>query len=141
MLDTDEGRVAIAFVRDLTEQNGQERELAEAGLRYRTLVEQIPAVVYVWDFRNGPDRPTIPYVSPQIESILGIPPEAFMADPFLWFERTHDDDRAAVIEETARSVEAGEPFAMEYRMVAADGRSCGCGTKRPRCCRTTPARC
>jgi PAS domain S-box-containing protein len=121
MLDTEEGRVAIAFVRDLTEQKRQEQELAEAGLRYRTLVEQIPAVVYVWDFRHGPDRPTVPYVSPQIEAILGIPPEAFMADPFLWFERTHDDDRAAVIGETARSVEAGAPFAMEYRMVAADG--------------------
>ncbi len=121
MLDTEEGRVAIAFARDLTEQKAQERELAEAGLRYRTLVEQIPAVVYVWDFRNGPEQPTIPYVSPQIEAILGIPPEAFMADPFLWFERTHDDDRAAVIEETARSVEAGAAFAMDYRMVAADG--------------------
>jgi PAS domain S-box-containing protein len=121
MLETDEGHVAIAFMRDLTEQKGQEQELAEAGLRYRTLVEQIPAVVYVWDFRHGPDRATIPYVSPQIESILGIPPEAFMADPFLWFERTHEDDRTAVIEETARSVEAGAPFAMEYRMVSADG--------------------
>jgi PAS domain S-box-containing protein len=122
MLDTEEGRVAIAFVRDLTERKRQEQDLAEAGLRYRALVEQIPAVVYVWDFRNGPDRPTVPYVSPQIETILGIAPEAFMADPFLWFERTHEDDRTAVIEETARSVEAGARFTMEYRMVAEDGR-------------------
>src|SRR5262245_10964806 len=75
-LDTEDGRLVIAFVRDLTERHRQERELAEAGLRYRTLVEQIPAVVYVWDFRHGHNRPTVPYVSPQIEHILGIAPEA-----------------------------------------------------------------
>jgi two-component system, NarL family, sensor histidine kinase UhpB len=121
-LDTEEGRMVMAFVRDLTEHNRQELELAEAGRKYRTLVEQIPAVVYVWDFRHGPDRATVPYVSPQIERILGIAPEAFMADPLLWFERTHPDDRDAVMAETVRSVEAGASFAMEYRMVAADGR-------------------
>ncbi len=121
-LDLDDGRLVIAFVRDLTERNRQERELAEAGLRYRTLVEQIPAVVYVWDFRHGHHRPTVPYVSPQIERILGIAPEAFMADPLLWFERTHPDDREAVVAETARTVECGDPFRMEYRMQAADGR-------------------
>jgi PAS domain S-box-containing protein len=121
-LDTEDGRVTMVFVRDLSERNEQEAELAEAGRRYRSLVEQIPAVVYVWDFRNGVHRPTVPYVSPQIERILGIPPEAFMADPFLWFERTHPADREAVIAETARSVDGGEPFVMEYRMLAADGR-------------------
>ncbi len=127
-------------MRDLTEHNRQERELAEAGRRYRTLVEQIPAVVYVWDFRHGPDRATVPYVSPQIERILGIAPEAFMADPLLWFERTHPDDRDAVMAETVRSVEAGASFAMEYRMgPPTDGWS-GSATRRRRSSRTTRAR-
>ena len=122
LLDTAEGPLAMAFARDLTERKRQERELAEADLRYRTLVEQIPAIVYVWDFRHGVDQATVPYVSPQIEQILGFAPEAFMAFPGLWFERTHPDDREAVIAETERTVEAGEPFNMEYRMVAIDGR-------------------
>jgi signal transduction histidine kinase/DNA-binding CsgD family transcriptional regulator len=37
-------------------------------------------------------------------------------------DRLHPDDRAEVLEETARSVDAGEPFMLEYRMVARDGR-------------------
>jgi PAS domain S-box-containing protein len=121
-LDTDGGGLAMAFVRDTTDRVKADLAASEAEARYRVLVEQVPAVTYVWDFREGLDRARVPYVSPQMEQVLGFPPEAFMAEANFWFERTHPEDRDAVVAETARSVAAGEPFKMEYRMIARDGR-------------------
>jgi PAS domain S-box-containing protein len=61
-------------------------------------------------------------VSPQIEKVLGFRAEEWMATPNLWIDAVHPDDREELISETTRSVEAGEPFKMEYRMLAKDGR-------------------
>ena len=117
---TYEGRRAgIVVVRDVTER----KRADEAEARYRALVEQVPAIIYLWDFHDGFDRAKVPYVSPQIEQVLGFRPEAFMADANFWFERTHPEDRDAVIGETVRSVQAGDPFNMEYRMIHRDDRT------------------
>jgi PAS domain S-box-containing protein len=62
------------------------------------------------------------FVSPQVEEVLGFRPDEWMATPTLWIDSLHPDDREAVISETARSVDAGDPFEMEYRMLAKDGR-------------------
>jgi PAS domain S-box-containing protein len=62
------------------------------------------------------------YVSPHIEEVLGFRAEEWMANARLWVDQLHPDDRAEVMDETARSVEAGEPFKLEYRMIARDGR-------------------
>jgi two-component system sensor histidine kinase UhpB len=94
----------------------------ELETRFETLVEQIPAIVYVWSVEGSFDEVLEEFVSPQIEAVLGYPSEEWMATPTLWIDTLHPDDRADVISETARSVEAGEPFEMEYRVLAKDGR-------------------
>jgi PAS domain S-box-containing protein len=85
---------------------------------YRTLVEQVPAIVYI---DSNEARPRSIYVSPQVEPMLGHAPENFLADPDLWLRSIHPDDRERVIAEWGRSVETGEPFESEYRMLRADG--------------------
>ncbi|HET9723632.1 MAG TPA: PAS domain-containing protein [Actinomycetota bacterium] len=95
------------------------RERAET--RYRRLVEQMPAVVYTWDPSSRPGTSPTPYVSPQVERILGFPAEELRADPQLWVRRIHPDDRAAVLAATARAQHEGEPLAIEYRHVKEDG--------------------
>jgi PAS domain S-box-containing protein len=122
-------RAGLVVVRDATERKRAEEAVrrseqaaSEAEARYRALVEHVPAIIYIWDFHDGFDRAKVAYVSPQIERVLGFPPQAFSADAAFWFERTHPEDRAAVVGETARSVEAGEPFEMEYRMIHRDDR-------------------
>ncbi len=96
-----------------------EGELETVGSRYRALVEQIPAIVYL-DVAD--ESMTTTYVSPQIERLLGISPEKYVADPGLWTRHLHPDDRERALEEYVRGRESGEPFTYEYRLIAEDGR-------------------
>ena len=93
-------------------------ELGVSDQRYRSLVEQVPAVSYVarWEPRSP-----FAYVSPQIEEILGFPAERWVAEPELWAERLHPDDREDVLLEELRTFDAQIPFDREYRLLAADG--------------------
>lgn len=58
--------------------------------RYRTLVEQIPAVVFMAFLDKGISEA---YVSPQIEAMLGFTQEEWLNDPVRWYRQIHPDDR------------------------------------------------
>jgi diguanylate cyclase (GGDEF)-like protein/PAS domain S-box-containing protein len=92
-------------------------ELAEA--RYRTLVEHVPAVAYVADWDEGA---TLTYISPQVETLLGWPPDAFLSDQGLWYRCIHPDDVERVVAAERASYEAGTRVDVEFRMLARDGR-------------------
>jgi diguanylate cyclase (GGDEF)-like protein/PAS domain S-box-containing protein len=104
---------------DISERKRAENRLAEAEERYRTLVEQIPAVTYIDRATDGPDEPL--YVSPQIEGMLGYTPEEWLGQK-LWPERLHPEDRERVLAADER-FESGEDthFGEEYRLFAKDG--------------------
>jgi diguanylate cyclase (GGDEF)-like protein/PAS domain S-box-containing protein len=104
---------------DITRRKEAEEALREAEVRYRTLVEQIPAVTYINPLSET-SRST--YISPQVEELLGYSVEESKRDPELWDRILHPDDRARVVAEEARTSATGEPFKMEYRMIARDGR-------------------
>ena len=93
-------------------------ELGLSDHRYRSLVEQVPAVSYV--ARWEPGSP-FTYVSPQIEQLLGFPAERWVAEPELWAERLHPDDRELVLMEEMRTFQHEVEFDREYRLIAADG--------------------
>jgi PAS domain S-box-containing protein len=63
--------------------------LAETEGRFKSLVEHIPAIVYICDFE--PPYQSI-YVSPQIETMLGYPSSEWMNDPDFWMKIIHPDD-------------------------------------------------
>ena len=112
------GQIAVAIERKRTEE-----ELRAAETKFRTLVEQLPAITYVAEFgAAGPSW----YVSPQIESLLGFSPTEWVADPEAWIESLHSDDRGRVLAEEAHSQQTGEPFRSQYRMVKRDGRIVWC---------------
>src|SRR5437016_696372 len=103
--------------RDVTQYRRAEGQLHEAEARYRALVEQIPAIVYT--DMPGPDLVTV-YVSPQIESVLGVSQKAYLNDPSLWERHLHPDDRERVLAEYARFLESGENRGIEYRFIRGD---------------------
>jgi PAS domain S-box-containing protein len=78
--------------------------------------------VYIWSIGAGLGEIAEEYVSPQIEDVLGFGPDEWIGSPRLWIDQLHPEDRDEVLGETARSVAAGEPFKLEYRMLARDGR-------------------
>jgi diguanylate cyclase (GGDEF)-like protein/PAS domain S-box-containing protein len=108
----------IAVIDDVTDRLDALDRLALAEARYRELVEYVPAVAYVaeWD-----EHSTLTYVSPQIEALLGWPPEAFLEDQDLWYRCIHPDDVARVREHETRSYASGERIDLEFRMVRRDG--------------------
>ncbi|MDD5557400.1 MAG: transporter substrate-binding domain-containing protein [bacterium] len=93
-------------------------ELRASASRYRSLVEQIPAVTYI---AAADEASTTLYVSPQIEALIGFTREEYQADPDIWRKRLHPADAERVLREVAASRAGGRPFASEYRMIARDG--------------------
>ena len=78
--------------------------LAEAEERYRTLVERLPLVTYAQE--AGDPRSTF-YISPQVESILGYPPDECLDIPRFFFDRIHPDDKPAADTEDTRTSTTG----------------------------------
>jgi diguanylate cyclase (GGDEF)-like protein/PAS domain S-box-containing protein len=109
----------IAVLDDVADRAEPVSPLGDAGARYRGLIEQIPAVTYISDFDEAG---TLRWISPQVERLLGHPPEAFVADHGLWDSLIHPEDRLRVTNETARVFHDQREFDCEFRMVAADGR-------------------
>ncbi|MDP9295351.1 MAG: PAS domain-containing protein, partial [Actinomycetota bacterium] len=105
---------------DQTERQTAQQRLEETEAKYRALVEQIPAILYIDIF--GPQMPTA-YVSPQIEDILGITVEGYLNDPGLWLRHVHPDDREemrASVQRLAETASDRRP-AVQYRMIRPDG--------------------
>ncbi len=94
-------------------------EISSAGEDYRRLVERLPAIVYSCELG---ERGRWRYVSPQVEEILGYSPEQWMADPGLWAERLHPEDRERALEqETSKAAAEGGAPPIDYRMITRKG--------------------
>ena len=89
----------------------------EIETRYKSLLENIPSITYI----NSLDVESFTkYVSPQVEHLAGYSQKEFMEDNLLWTKILHPDDREQVLAENARTVESGERFQMEYRVLTKD---------------------
>jgi diguanylate cyclase (GGDEF)-like protein/PAS domain S-box-containing protein len=88
--------------------------LDEAQARYRALLEQMPGASYI---RSADGTGTTIYISPQVEGMLGYPPERWMGEPAFWSHVIHPLDRGRVLEAFARANRLGERFLQEYRIM------------------------
>ncbi len=86
--------------------------------RYRALVEQIPAVVFMAYLDRGIGEA---YVSPQIEAALGFSQEEWLEDPVRWYSHIHPDDKHRWSTEAAEMFLTGAPLRSAYRVLARDG--------------------
>jgi PAS domain S-box-containing protein len=85
--------------------------------RYRALVEQIPAVVFMAYLDEGISEA---YVSPQIEHTLGFSQKEWLEDPLRWYERIHPDDKQRWSMEAAQMFLSEKPLRSSYRVIARD---------------------
>ncbi len=104
----------------LEELEESQRGIQESEERYRTLVEELPAVTFIIWFDEKVERV---YVAPQSEEIIGYSPEYFEKNPELWLEVIHPDDREWVIREIESWLQSEDPnFSKEIRIITPDGR-------------------
>lgn len=96
-----------------------EENFPERDARYQTLIEQIPAVVFMAFLDKGIGEA---YVSPQIEAILGYTQEEWLNDPVRWYQKIHPDDKDRWSVEAAELFLLGNPLKSLYRVIASDGR-------------------
>ena len=90
---------------------------AETTAKYRSLVEQLPCVVYLAEF--GVDGDWL-YISPQLERVLGFTQQEWLEHPHPQRSFTHPDDLPTVLAEEERSQETGK-LRVEYRIQRRDG--------------------
>jgi PAS domain S-box-containing protein len=103
---------------DVTEAREAEELLRLAEARYRTLIEQLPLVVYI-DALD--EYSSAIYMSPQIEGMLGYPVQDWLDDRAFFLKVLHPADRERVLAEVERTRVTEEPFRCEYRLVGQDG--------------------
>src|SRR3984893_10042082 len=97
----------------------EDTQLPNLEARYRALVEQIPAVVFMAYRDRGIGEA---YVSPQIEAALGFSQEEWLEDPVRWYSHIHADDKRRWSREAAEMLLTGNPLRSAYRVVSRDGR-------------------
>lgn len=102
-----------------TELIREQAALREAETRYRVLVEQSPAATYIDAIDNSSS--TI-FMGNRIEEICGYPVSDWINNKDFWLSIVFPDDLEGVIAEHLRTNQTLEPFRMEYRIVAQDGR-------------------
>ena len=106
---------AIAQNRYLREQAA----LHEAEVKYRSLVEQTPAVVFL---DRADEKESTFYMSPRIKELVGYTPEEWYADQGIWFKVIHPDDLQRIVEAYEISHTDQTPFREEYRVIHRNGR-------------------
>jgi PAS domain S-box-containing protein len=113
LVEVDGRRCLLSQLNDIT-------SYWENDIRYRTLVEQLPVITYV----HGLDEPkTLTYISPQLETILGYSPDAFIgAGPEALLDAVHPEDRQLIVDAADRTLRTLRPYRVEYRVRTADGR-------------------
>ncbi len=123
----DDAEAVLTSLAEVFSQNGhgdskssRSSELAPTlEARYRVLLDQIPAVVFMAYLDQGIGEA---YVSPQIEATLGFSQKEWLEDPVRWYRQIHPDDKTRWNEEAANMFLSGEPLRSSYRVIARDGR-------------------
>jgi PAS domain S-box-containing protein len=103
-------------------------QLSKAGFRSdarrlealnRELIESVRAVVR----RAEPSTFRTTFVNKHVEEILGYPVTGWLKNPSFWAEHLHPEDRERTVSFTEKAVQEQRNHELEYRMIAADGRS------------------
>jgi PAS domain S-box-containing protein len=97
-----------------------EAPLLNMEAKYRALVEQIPAIVFMAYLDKGIGEA---YVSPQIEAALGFSQSEWLEDPVRWYQQIHPDDKMRWSVEAAEMFLSGRPLRSSYRVIARDGKT------------------
>ena len=103
------------IARDISRRRRDREALAQSEAKYRSLVANLPDVVWVADETGQPV-----FASANCERISGYTPEE-ACQPGFWMGRIHPEDQDRVATASRILFEKGEPFDPEYRFLRKDG--------------------
>jgi len=92
------------------------RSLKESEQTYRTLVENVPLIVYM----VMPDGTTV-FLNRSVEQMIGLSPQQLNGPYEVWAEHIYPDDRARVVAQRDECLRESKDLHAEYRMVHKDG--------------------
>ncbi len=108
--------VQIAW-RDITSRKRDQEALARSEERYRSLVSNIPDVVWTTD-REG----VTTFISPNVEKVIGYTQQdVYEGGPDVWLANVHPNDVEEVRRAFANLFEEGTPYDVQYRYRRKDG--------------------
>lgn len=110
---------AVVVFRDISDRKRAEKALEDAEQRFRSLVANIPGVVY----RCVCDADwTMHFLSDAIYNLCGYPASDFIDNLVRTYASIiHADDRLMVQETIGKAVLMKQPYQLEYRIVTAEG--------------------
>jgi PAS domain S-box-containing protein len=108
----------MATIKDISVRKQAERALKASEERFRDIVNTTDGIVWEADATTF----DCTFVSDQAQRLLGYPAGDWLK-PGFWVEHLHPDDRAWVPELSASYTRRMEPYAIEYRFIARDGRT------------------
>ncbi|MBI2528787.1 MAG: response regulator [Candidatus Rokubacteria bacterium] len=115
----DEEARLLLIVQDLSEEERLQAARLTSEQRFQDLVQGLDAIV--WEANAATFRFT--FVSERAKALLGYPTEHWLREPDFWSARIHPEDRERVLAVSRQALAAGTDHEVEYRAVAADGRS------------------
>jgi two-component system cell cycle sensor histidine kinase/response regulator CckA len=86
--------------------------------RYRTLIEQLPAILYIAEY--GAEGRCY-FVSSKIRELLGFEPEDWLGDTRFWIAHVHPEDRPKALGEEEEAQKNARNFRSEYRLQHRNG--------------------
>lgn len=99
--------------------HADKRKITQLERTNRNLIEGIDAIVWEAD----PATMHFTFVSPQALNMLGYPLERWTQEPNFWRDIILPEDRESTIGFCMQEIAAGRDHEMEYRVLAADGRT------------------
>ena len=110
---------ALEKKRAMEEKEQAEKTLQISEQKFRTLVSNIPGVVY--RCTNDPNLP-LQFISNEVETLVGYPAYDFTEGKIRTYTSAiHPDDRKMVDDVLQKSLNSKEPFDIEYRVIHKDG--------------------
>jgi diguanylate cyclase (GGDEF)-like protein/PAS domain S-box-containing protein len=111
---------AVLIERDITEAKRAERDLNKSRAQYRDLVENVSGIVWEAELHSA-DFAQFTFISPQSQTIAGLPSEQLLGPTRTWLEMVHPEDRKIVVSAFLKAAEQLTVVEGEYRIVKPDG--------------------
>jgi len=110
---------AVAIIRDATERKQTEEVVLEEGRRFCDLLTAVSGYTYTVKMRRG--FPVETDHSWGCFTVTGYVPEDYVANPYLWIDMVHPEDRDPLRRYVERILACEEVSPIEHRIIRRDG--------------------